>query len=219
MSFIVEITLFNNPLLFNETFEQVPDAKCQFEDIHYVTDSDGQTHYVLFWWTSGCEFSTFESAMERDKTVVEYRPITDIAGRRLYRIVTIPFPEDQPLVFPLFREFDITTLESSRDIDGLHLRARFPTREALYQFIEAGRQIAREHRITRIYAEDTSSRELNELTQRQREALTTAFHRGYFDTPRTVTLEELANEFDITPQTLSRHIRIGVRKAVENLVV
>jgi predicted DNA binding protein len=43
-----------------------------------------------------------------------------------------------------------------------------------------------------------------------------ALDRGYFESPSEVTLAELATDLDITAQTLSRHIRSGVRKLVED---
>jgi predicted DNA binding protein len=47
------------------------------------------------------------------------------------------------------------------------------------------------------------------LTPDQREALVLALNRGYFATPSEVTLDELADELDISRQALSTRIRRG----------
>lgn len=219
MSLIAELTL-RGPLLFAETFERAPDARCLFEDVHTVTDGAGNAHYVFFWWTEGCGFETFERALEADSTVREWRRVADADGRLLHRIATVQFPPSQPLVYPTFREYGITSLESRRDADGLHLRARVPDRQTLHAFVEVGGEIAASVDVVGLYADEPSSDAESEdpLTAKQREALSRASERGYFETPSRTTLAELAEEFDVTPQTLSGHVRVGVRKLVEEAV-
>ncbi|WP_135306113.1 helix-turn-helix domain-containing protein [Haloarcula amylovorans] len=48
---------------------------------------------------------------------------------------------------------------------------------------------------------------LSSIPPRQRELLNTAAELGYFEIPRQVTLEEVANEMDITKTTASNHLR------------
>jgi predicted DNA binding protein len=52
------------------------------------------------------------------------------------------------------------------------------------------------------------------LTDRQREALLLAVERGYFEEPRTVTLDELAADLDITQPAASGLIRRAVKRLV-----
>ena len=47
------------------------------------------------------------------------------------------------------------------------------------------------------------------LTGAQREALAAAFAAGYYDTPRTATLEEVARTLDISRQSLAERLRRG----------
>lgn len=58
---------------------------------------------------------------------------------------------------------------------------------------------------------------LEDLTQRQRDALRTAYHEGFFAWPRETTIEELAAVFDVASPTYSRHLRIGQRKLLDNV--
>lgn len=58
-------------------------------------------------------------------------------------------------------------------------------------------------------SDDTSQ---NGLTGRQREALTLAISRGYYESPRQVTAKELAEELDISQPSLSSLLRRGERQ-------
>jgi len=48
---------------------------------------------------------------------------------------------------------------------------------------------------------------LNRLTDRQREALTTAYEMGYYENPRTVSFEEVAAELDCATSTANELLR------------
>ena len=56
---------------------------------------------------------------------------------------------------------------------------------------------------------------LSSIPPRQREFLNTAAEHGYFEIPRQVTLEEVADEMDITKTTASNHLRKAERQLVE----
>jgi predicted DNA binding protein len=218
MSVIADISLRDDLILFEDAFAVAPDAVCTFEDIHYVSNADDYTHYVFFWWTSGCEFDEFEVALDADPTVETVRRVADLDGRRLHRVETQAFPPTQPLVFPTFREHDVTTIESRRDADGLHLHARFPSRDALDAFLDASASIADSAVVDRLYEGSAADIGGRRLTDRQRDALRAAFDAGYFATPSEATLSEVAAEFDVTTQTLSRHVRVAVEKLVADAV-
>ena len=52
------------------------------------------------------------------------------------------------------------------------------------------------------------------LTDRQRTALLTAFERGYYDIPRSVTTQDIANELEISHQALSERFRRAHKELV-----
>jgi len=60
-------------------------------------------------------------------------------------------------------------------------------------------------------------RVLEKLTPRQREVLEVAYLRGYFDSPKKASGEELAAEFDFSPSAFHRHIRAAERKLFETV--
>ncbi|MFC7196849.1 helix-turn-helix domain-containing protein [Halosimplex aquaticum] len=46
-----------------------------------------------------------------------------------------------------------------------------------------------------------------EMTEPQQEALVTAHEMGYFDTPRTATMADVADELGVAPASLSERLR------------
>lgn len=56
------------------------------------------------------------------------------------------------------------------------------------------------------------------LTERQREVLTEAYERGYYDSPRQCSTADLAEAFDVAPSTVSDLLRRAERRALGTLV-
>lgn len=219
MSLISEVSLSSPLVLFEDTFEREPGAVWTLEEQHYSTDGAGDTHYVFFWWTTSAGHGDLAAALDDDRTVCHRRAVSTVEGQILWRIETQSFPSEQPLVFPTLVEHDATTVATRRDADGLHLRTRFPDRDAFDAFVDAAGRIADAVEVTQLHREtDGNSAARGQLTDRQRAALELAHERGYFETPRQVTLDVLADEFDVTPQTLSRHLRVAVQKVVTDTV-
>jgi DNA-binding transcriptional ArsR family regulator len=54
----------------------------------------------------------------------------------------------------------------------------------------------------------------DDLTDRQRDIIETAHDAGYYDWPREVTAEELADRFDISPPTFHQHLRAAEQKLI-----
>lgn len=59
---------------------------------------------------------------------------------------------------------------------------------------------------------------LSTIPPRQRELLNRAAQQGYFEIPRQITLEELANDMGITKTTASNHLRKVERQMIEFLL-
>lgn len=56
------------------------------------------------------------------------------------------------------------------------------------------------------------------LTGKQQTAIEHAYHGGFFNHPRNVTATELADQFDVTRQTITHHLRAAERKLFDQLI-
>lgn len=112
------------------------------------------------------------------------------------------------------------TLESARFEDGEgELTVELPPEEDVRRIAETVRRahdtdvVAKRERERDV----TTAREFREalsqrLTDRQEDALKTAFFANYFESPRGSSAEEVARALDITGPTLLHHLRAGQRK-------
>ncbi len=58
-----------------------------------------------------------------------------------------------------------------------------------------------------------------DLTDGQRKALVLAYSRGYFDSPRDATQDDLADELDISRQAVSSRLQRGLRRLVASTLI
>ena len=59
---------------------------------------------------------------------------------------------------------------------------------------------------------------ISHLTEKQQEAISLAFRLGYFDTPRKISAEELAQKLDLSSSTLAVHLRRAERRLLADLL-
>jgi predicted DNA binding protein len=73
--------------------------------------------------------------------------------------------------------------------------------------------------ITRVVSDtEAVSRDGDLLSEKQFQALSLAFDRGYFAVPRRITLENLADEVGVSHQALSERLRRGQQVVLSELL-
>jgi len=58
---------------------------------------------------------------------------------------------------------------------------------------------------------DGQNQPLDELTDRQQEVIQTAYDMGFYEVPREVSTEEIANELELDPSTVAEHLQRAER--------
>ncbi|MBN2153899.1 MAG: helix-turn-helix domain-containing protein [Candidatus Lokiarchaeota archaeon] len=105
---------------------------------------------------------------------------------------------DYPIVFQDGHGF-LTLIGGRGDVDAL--LTRFEERGIIFTVKSIG---------------GISSKEI--LSERQKEVLVRSLKAGFFETPRRVSLTELAREFDVSPTALSEMIRRLSKRLAEHYV-
>jgi hypothetical protein len=59
---------------------------------------------------------------------------------------------------------------------------------------------------------------LNQLTEKQREVLITAYKLGYYEIPRKITSEELANKLGLVDSTVVEHLRKAEQRLMRQIL-
>ncbi|MFA9418412.1 helix-turn-helix domain-containing protein [Natrinema sp. HArc-T2] len=208
MGLIAEFSIVS-PLM--EAAEAVPEMVVYTEDLHMTQTGDAKHVF----WASGGDFESFESALEGDPTTKEYASLTELDDRRLYR-VTYPKDAVQELLYPKAAEHDIVYLDVRTTHKESRFRARVPTLEALKEYRKACQEEDIPFHLHRLYREESDNpAEQFGLTTAQYNGLVRAHDQGYFKQPRCITLEELAEEADVTSSALGRRMRRALDTLIE----
>ncbi|WIV68230.1 helix-turn-helix domain-containing protein [Natrialbaceae archaeon AArc-T1-2] len=203
MSTIAEFRLSTTEMALADTLEYVPDATVRLETAVSRTLSG--------LWVLDAEREAIESAFEADPTVESATLLVRTDEGLLY---DVEFAEDaRRLCDELLAEGG--SLLEARGADGSwQVRMRFRDREKLCRthdrLLESGVNID----VRRVTDLDETTATHTRLTPEQQEALSAAFELGYFEIPRRISMEELADELDISHQALSERLR----RAYETLV-
>ncbi|RRJ28160.1 bacterio-opsin activator domain-containing protein [Halocatena pleomorpha] len=211
MSLIAEFRLFNPNFPLMDSLSTVPDMQLRVEQA--IAEHSEQP--ILFLWANGDDFETFESALASDRTVEDSTRIEDTGDRRLYRVQVTE--RSEMVLYPAELEAGTSRLSVLASEDGVKTRMRLPDRRAIRQF----RKICDEYDVSLslqgLYEDDGSTRiGRYGLSPKQQTALQKAMSRGYYTVPRTITLEDLARELDISRQAASERLRRGCHLLIKN---
>lgn len=208
MALIVEFEI-GTPIL-RRTVEAV--SRIDVEEIYQ--SKTGATKLVC--WAYGDDPEAVEPALEADDTVAAFSLLEDPGDRRLYS-VTLSERGQAHLTYPTAAEYDIGYQEITVTGDT-NIRARVPTREALFAYRDVCREKGIPFRIQRIFEESAAAGDRYGVTERQWEALIVALEEGYFDVPRETTLSAVATKLDISDQALSARLRRGQANLLRNTI-
>jgi len=200
---IVEARI-DSPIL-HEALRAAPGTAVVHEEVY---DVDGEIRY--FFWAEGDDLDAFDAGLEADPTVTRPAVLAETGGRRLYR-VTFTAAGQEAATYPAWGELDVLLLDSQATADGWLIRIRLPDREALSRFVDVCRERGLTYAVDAIYsAEDDEGAPGGPLTPGQSEALAAALEAGYFDVPRSATLDDVADRLDVSSQAASERLRRGM---------
>ncbi|WP_227380431.1 helix-turn-helix domain-containing protein [Haladaptatus halobius] len=211
MAVIVELSLPSENFPLGTLLTAGTGLHIEFERIVPV----GEDVVPIFWvWNSGLE--AFEQRVRDDTNVQQLVAIDQVEDRRLY-LLNWDIPDGTFFEGLTTAEGIIRNAHGYGDEDW-EFELLFPSHDHLTQFHNVSRNNGIEYTLGKMQSlSDAGATQLaNVVTEKQREALVLAFQRGYFMTPRQVTLSELAAELDITQQSLSDRIRHGIEAIVED---
>lgn len=207
MATVAEFTVDAADFPLGALFDDLPDAQLELERVVPTSDA-----FIPYLWIQGVELTDIESLLISHPEVGDLSLVDDVDTRYLIRAT---WEEDYEGILKAITQTDVTLLSGRGTADSWTFEVRGDDQEAISAF----QQYCREHNIpitlTTLHAlaQMENSSEYN-LTETQREALVLAYEHGYFDTPREVSLDEIAEELDITGQSLGSRIRRGTKRLI-----
>lgn len=212
MSIIAEFTVPTEQFALYETLSSVPEMIIEVERV-VVHSSD---RIMPYFWTSGGDHDRFEMAAKADPSVEHLEKVDEVENAVLYRAEWIQNVES---VIYAYTEIEARLLDATGRNDQWKLQLRFDDEESVKQFNEYIEQNEFEIDLHRLY--EPSHPELEAqmgLTDTQRETVIAGLRSGYYEIPRETTPAELAEEFGISHQALSKRFRRAHRTLAENAV-
>lgn len=175
---------------------------------------------IPYFWVRGItdtEEATIEAAFRDYPDVASIRLIDEVEGDYLMRV---EWRAEYQGILEAIVETDVVLISGTGTHEAWHIEVRGEERAAIADF----QGYAREHDIPlELVTLHTLSEQAAEaehgLTDSQREALILAYDRGYYQSPREVTLEELAANLGITGQSFGARLRRGIHNLIGSTLV
>lgn len=194
---------------FQETFRTAPGLVIEIERV--VAMDELLTPYF---WISDVSPDAFETAAREDPTIEQLQRLDEYDEATLYRA---HWTDRLDTLMHAYTHIGAAIVAAEGQNNEWELRMRFDDREKLDEFNEYLNDENVSFTLRRLY-EITHPRSGGQygLTRKQTDALTTAWEMGYFDLPRQATMEEVADELGIAPQSLSDRLRRAQNTLFEN---
>jgi len=211
MSVIAAVSVPVEEFPLGRSLADSPDVRVELDRIVPTGDA-----VLPFFWVWGDDVDALVTALREDPEVGEVAVLDRVQGGALVRAIWAAGPE----LATGIAESGVTLLEAYRQDEFWRLRLRSPDHEAVVALQQYCADRGVDLRLEWIHTlADVEAGERYGLTDDQRRTVAAAFEAGYFDDPRAVTLEELAERFEVSPRAVSKRLRRGIRNLVAATVV
>jgi len=212
MSVFGEFHVPSDAFALHATLDAVPEIVIDIERV--VATEEVLTPYF---WVSGAPFAEFESAVADDPSIRNLQQLDEFQESALYRAQWTSHVES---VVYIYTEIQAVVLEATGTRERWELRIRFDDRDQIDQFQQYCEDQSVAFDLQRLYelSQPKTGGQYG-LTQKQQEALVTAWHAGYFETPREASLDAVADELSITQQSLSQRVQRAHHSLIANTLI
>jgi len=194
--------------LLGRVFERFPGATVELERI-VPTDE----RMIPYFWVRGIDREDVESLSETLPEEVVVVLVDSVDGEHLVRATWDPASRQG--ILSGLAETELTLVSALGTDEKWQFELRADDHESITRFQSYCHDRGIPLRLVGLHALEPVREPGYGLTDKQREALLLAYERGYYASPRTATLEEVAGELGITRQALASRLRRGTRRLVE----
>lgn len=210
MSTIVGATLPAAEFALKETLEHI--AGAEFEIVRMAAPGTNRVMPLL--WATADDFESLPATLEKDPSTENVETLSTLEQEYLLRM---DWTADIRIIHYILVEERATILHARGRNGEWQFRILFPEHDSVGDTYEFCAEYDIDIQLDRIYQLSESGREHQfGLTPNQYETLISAYEAGYYEIPRAVNLEELANRLGVSHQALSERLRRGHRTLVTN---
>ena len=189
-------------------FEQLPGVTVELERI-----IPSQDVVIPYFWVRGTEIDDIESSFRDHPGVENIQFVDSVTDEYLLRV---EWMLEYDGVLSTLMETKVPLIEAVGTNRRWTFEIRGDDRRDIASFQERCRELDIPITLTRLHALTPIESEAEAaLTDTQQEALMLAYERGYFNTPRDVTMEDIGDDLDISQQAVASRLRRGISSILE----
>lgn len=214
MATVMEFTSPADEFPLGTIFENLPEVTVTMERL-----LPQESLIVPYFWVRGGQPEDIEACFEAHPGVVSVDLIDSVEDEYLMRA---EWDQEYAGILSALTEDDVAVLSAVGTNDGWDFEVRGESREAIREFRTTCQEDDTLIEITAVHSLlpiEGDGGERHGLTDAQREALVLAYERGYFNSPRETSLEDIAEEIGITQQSLSSRLRRGHRQLIGGALI
>jgi predicted DNA binding protein len=211
MATVAEFTSPADAFPLGSVFETLPAVTVELERL-----VPREALVIPYFWVRGAAAADIEAAFGDDAGVENVRLVDSVEDEYLMRAA---WDREHVGVLSGLTATDLAILSGVGTAEGWHFEVRGEDRDQISDFRAYCQREDIDIDITTVHALTPVQNTGYGLTDAQREALVLAFEMGYFDSPRTTDLADIAAELGITQQSLSSRLRRGHRRLVAATLV
>ncbi len=192
-------------------FERLPDVTIELERIILAQDV-----VVPYFWVRGAVVDDIEAAFGDHPGVVDIRLVDSVADEYLLRV---EWTLEYTGVLSALTETQVPLVKAVGTSKQWTFDVRGDDRSDIAAFQQRCRELDIPVTLTKLHALTPIETEAEAaLTDAQQEALVLAYDRGYFNSPRDVTMAELGEELGISQQAVASRLRRGIDRVLASTV-
>lgn len=208
MSLIADFTVPADDFALSETLKAAPEMVVEIERV-VATMED---MVMPYFWVKGGDQADFETAFARDPSVQNPTRVDEIDESILYRA---EWTQNVESIIFAYTDIGATILRALGRDRQWELKLRFDDHEKLTRFQEYCEENGITFELTQLHQQEQPMASAQYgLTPKQRETLVTALEQGYYDVPQRGTMEDVADELDVSQQALSKRLHHGHKKLI-----
>ncbi|WP_327052853.1 helix-turn-helix domain-containing protein [Halomicrococcus gelatinilyticus] len=189
-------------------FEQLPGVTVELERIVPGTDV-----VIPYFWVRGTSTDDILAAFSDDPGVKDIRLVDSVEDEYLMRV---EWMTEYTGILATLAELEIPLVEATGTNEQWTFEIRGDDREDIAEFQRRCRERGIPITLTKLQElQPVEPGAESSLTSAQKEALSLAYERGYFESPRGVTMEELGSELGISQQAVSSRLRRGINRVLK----
>lgn len=172
-------------------------------------------------WTMPCLWASYQTFSEVDEALENDPSVNKVVESREYEKVKyyhVDWSDPVKQRIDAYLDKKGSMLAARGTAGGWRLRIRFATREQFDVFRETLNRDKSEFELLNLTESGSPMPPFGSLTPEQHAALVAALEHGYYHVPREATVEDIADELGKSHQAVSKLLRRGTQKIVQEKV-